>query len=160
MRFLYWFGDDGKVLHFVELALIGHFVLRPGLDQNFDGFVVTRAAFLKRDVGGTEEPGVAASQPAFEPPSSENVRLRDLACQTHWIFEGKSKQSDAKTNALGTLGRGAEQCQRIGRNGEFLKEMMVDHGVDIETDLIGVFDLTKDFQIISAWDLPGGVCIS
>src|SRR5260370_9029989 len=145
MRFLNRFGDDSKTLHFVELALKGHLFLRPGLNQNVDGFVVTWAALVKRDVGGAEERGVAATQPALEPPSREDVGFRNLSGQTHWIFEGKREQGDAKTNALCALGRGAEKCQRIGRDGKFLKEMMVDHGVDIEADLVGVFDLTKDF---------------
>src|SRR6266481_2203441 len=145
MRFLHWLGHDGKVLHFVEFALEGHSVLRPGLNQYFNGFVVARPAFLERDIGGTEEPRMAASQPAFEAPSREDVCFRDLSSEAHGIFEGKSEQSNSKSDALSALSGGAEERQRIGRDGKSLKEMMVNDGVNVETDLIGVLDLAENF---------------
>src|SRR6266851_4820765 len=88
---------------------------------------------------------MTASQPAFEAPICKDVGFRDLSGQAHWVFEGKREEGHSKPNALGELGRGAEERQRIGRNRKFLKEMMVNHGVDIEADLIGVLDLAEDF---------------
>src|SRR5258707_5487663 len=88
---------------------------------------------------------MAASQPAFEPPSREDVGFRDLSGQAHWVFERKGKKSDSKSDALGALGRCAEERQRIGRDGKLLEEMMVDHRVNVEADLIGVLDLVEDF---------------
>jgi hypothetical protein len=88
---------------------------------------------------------MAASQTALETPSGEDVCLSNLSGEAHGVFEGKSKQSHSKSDALGALGGSAEECQRIGRDGKFLEEMMVNYRVDIETDLIGVLDLAEDF---------------
>src|SRR6266849_9836007 len=145
MRFLHRLGHDGKVLHFVEFALEGHSVLRPGLNQYFNGFVEAWPAFFERDIGGAKEPRMAASQPAFEAPSCEDVCFRDLSSEAHRIFKGKSEQSNSKSDALGELRGGAEKCQWIGGDGKFLEEVMVNHGVNVETDLIGVLDLAENF---------------
>src|ERR1700730_7607140 len=88
---------------------------------------------------------MAASQTAFEPPPRKDVGLRNLSGEAHGVFEGKCKEGNSKPNAFGELSRRAEERQRIGRDGKFLEEMMVDHGVDIETDLIGVLDLAENF---------------
>src|SRR5712691_6845030 len=143
MRFLHRLGHHGKVFHFVELAIKGHLVLGPCSDQNFDGFVVAWPAFFERDIGGAKEPRMAASQPAFETPTGEDVCLSNLSGKAHGVFEWKGKQSNSKPNALGELRRCAEECQRVGRDREFLEEMMIDHRVDIKTDLIGVLDLAE-----------------
>src|SRR6266436_4050524 len=145
MRFLHRLGHDGKVFHFVELAIKGHLILRPCSDQNFDGFVEAWPAFFERDIGGAKEPRMAASQPAFEAPSREDVCFRDLSSEAHGVFERKSKQSNSKSDALSALSGGAEERQRIGRDGKSLKEMMVNDGVNVETDLIGVLDLAENF---------------
>ncbi len=88
---------------------------------------------------------MAASQPAFETPMGEDVGFGNLSGEAQRVFEGKRKEGNSKSDALGELGGGAEECQRIGRNRKFLEEMMINHGVDIETDLIGMLDLTEDF---------------
>src|SRR5260370_20978528 len=114
MRFLHRLGHDGKVFHFVELAIKGHLVLGPCSDQNFDGFVVARPAFFERDVGGAKEPRMAASQPTFDTPTSEDVGLGNLSCKAHRVFEWKGKQSKSKSNALGERRAGDEKYQWIG----------------------------------------------
>src|SRR5437773_3757604 len=88
---------------------------------------------------------MAASQPAFEAPAREDVCFRDLSSEAHRIFEGNSEQSNSKSDALSALGGGAEERQRIGRDGKSLKEMMINDGVNVETDLIGVLDLAENF---------------
>src|SRR2546425_13128420 len=88
---------------------------------------------------------MAASQPAFEASSGEDVGFGNLSGEAHGVFEGKRKEGNSKPNALGELSRGAKERQRIGRDGKFLEEMMVNHRVDIETGLIGVLDLAEDF---------------
>src|SRR5216684_5567808 len=145
MRFLHRLGHHGKVFHFVELAIKGHLVLGPCSDQNFDGFVVAWPAFFERDIGGAKEPRMAASQAAFETPSGKDVCLSNLSGEAHGVFEGKSKQSNSKSDALSALRGSAEECQWIGGDGKFLEEVMVNHGVNVETDLIGVLDLAEDF---------------
>src|SRR5437879_11346556 len=114
MRFLHRLGHDGKVFHLVELAIKGHLVLRPCSDQNFDGFVEAWPAFFERDIGGAKEPRMAASQPAFEATSREDVCLGNLSCKAHGIFERKGKQSNSKSDALGALSGSAEKCEWIG----------------------------------------------
>src|SRR6266404_129085 len=143
MRFLHRLGHDGKVFHFVKLAIKGHLVLGPCSDQNFDGFVVAWPTFFERDIGGAKEPRMAASQPAFETPTGEDVCLGNLSCKAHRVFEGKGKQSNSKSDARSALRGSAEECQRIGGDGEFLEEVVVNHGVNIKTDLIGVLDLAE-----------------
>src|SRR5258708_4101245 len=88
---------------------------------------------------------MAAAQPAFETTMGEDVGCGNLSGEAQRVFEGKRKEGNSKSDALGELGGGAEECQRIGRNRKFLEEMMINHGVDIETDLIGMLDLTEDF---------------
>ncbi|SRR5258708_15418669 len=88
---------------------------------------------------------MAASQPAFEAPSREDVCFRDLSSEAHRIFERKGKQSNSKSDALGALRGSAKKCQWICGDGKFLEEVMVNHGVDIKTDLISVLDLAEDF---------------
>src|SRR5258708_669533 len=94
---------------------------------------------------------MAASQPAFEAPSREDVCFRDLSGEAHRVFEGKCKEGNSKSDALSALSGGAEECQWIGRDGKFLEEMMVNDGINIETDLIGVLDLAEN--------LPGHIRI-
>src|SRR5260370_31548670 len=98
MRFLHRLGHDGKVFHFVELAIKGHLVLRPCSDQNFDGFVVAWPAFFQRDIGGAKEPRIAASQPTFETPTCENLGLGSLSCTAHRVFEAKCKPTYSNSN--------------------------------------------------------------
>ncbi|HVS86983.1 MAG TPA: hypothetical protein VHF01_02045 [Candidatus Acidoferrum sp.] len=52
---------------------------------------------------------MAASQPAFEPPSSQDVSFRDLACQPHRVFEWEREQGDAKPNPLRALRGGSKK---------------------------------------------------
>src|SRR5258708_40157764 len=86
---------------------------------------------------------MAASQPAFETPMGEDVGFGNLSGEAQRVFEGKRKEGNSKSDALGELGGGAEECQRIGRNRKFLGEMMINDGVDIETNLIGMLALPE-----------------
>jgi hypothetical protein len=56
-------------------------------------------------------------------------------------------QGHAEADVLRPRGDGADHRQRVGRGGEFLEEVMLDDGVDIEADLVGVLHLPHDLAV-------------
>src|ERR1041385_2357712 len=87
------------------------------------------------------------AQAALEPSVGQDVSLGDHSCQSHGIFERQGVQRSAETNATSPLRSRRKHRQRICRDRKLLKEVVIDHGVHIESRLIRVLDLP--------YDLPG-----
>src|SRR5262249_29377199 len=128
----------------VMLALVRKAIVRPGADQNVDGFVVPRPAFFERDIRWAEEPSMPAPQAAFEASVGKDVGLGDLPSKAHGVFERKRKEGHSKANAFCPLRRSREKREGIGGNRKLLEKMMVDHGVDIESRLVGMLNLPEN----------------
>src|SRR5437879_778941 len=144
MRLLHGPGNHGQVFHFVELAVVRKSILRPTAHKNVNRFVITRPALLEWNIGGVEQPGMPASQAAFQPPSCQDIGFCNLSRQSHGVFQGQRKEGDAEPDSFGPLGGRSKERKRIRGNRKFLKEMMINYGVDIETHLVRVLDLTQN----------------
>src|SRR5437588_11898140 len=81
------------------------------------------------------------AQTALQTSIGEDVGLGNHARQPHRIFQGKCVQGSTKTNTLRALRRRSKHRQRIGRNRELLKEMVIDDRVHVKPKLTAVFDL-------------------
>src|SRR5882762_3688985 len=73
MRLLDWLRDYGYVVHVVVLAVIREFFFRKRQFQNVNRLVVARTTLFEWQTRGTEQPGVTASQTAFEAAIGEDV---------------------------------------------------------------------------------------
>jgi hypothetical protein len=90
--------------------------------------------------------------------SCQDVSLRNHPRQPHWVLQRQRVKRGAEAYSIGALSGGGKHRQRIGRDGKLLKEMMIDHRIDIKTGVVRMFDLAHDFPDhvvvrLSRWSL-------
>ena len=77
-------------------------ILRPGECEEVQRLFIARTALRQRDAGWGEEPGVSASQPAFQAAMREQVGLRNGAREDQGIMEREcvAQRAAALNNAV------------------------------------------------------------
>ena len=113
-------------------------------EQQVDGLLVARARVLvERLAGGQRQPAVAAADAPFVAAAGEDVRGVDDAGQNGRIVVREHVQHRAKVDVVRALRGCCEERRRVRRDRELRKEEMLDRGVAVVAEPVGVDDLLE-----------------
>src|SRR5919106_121261 len=149
--------DDVRVVDLVEVALEGEPLLLERREEDVEGLLVAVARLPERDARLQGDPAVAAQRAELVTAAEEVVGGSDVRGQDGGVVVREHVAERAKPDPLRPGRAQPPERKGVRRDGELREEEVLDHGIGVEAEPVGVDDLLHHLVVEPADGLPGPV---
>jgi hypothetical protein len=140
--------DDVTVIHVPVLAVERDGFVVERLDEEVERLLVARTGGLvERQAGGRGDPAVAAADAELVAAAGEQRELVDHRREHERVVVREDVQHRPELDAPGARSRHPEEAERVRRGRELREEHVLDRGVCVVAEAIGVLDLLQHLSV-------------